>query len=283
MKEQYLNIRGRLVSLARPWVMGIVNVTDDSFYSGSRTFSPAQVREKVTRLVAEGADCIDVGGYSSRPGASEISPDEEYRRLAVGLEAIADIAPDIPVSIDTFRADVAARCARNWQVDIINDISGGTLDPEMWNTVADLRLAYVLMHTRGTPETMASLTDYNDVTADVMTDLAQKLRQLRLMGVCDVIVDPGFGFAKTLSQNYQLMAELEAFHSLGCPLLVGISRKSMIYRLLGSTPQESLTGTTVLDTVALMKGASIIRVHDVRQAVENVKIITTLRDSVSSL
>lgn len=274
---RYINIRGSLVSLERPLVMGIVNVTDDSFYSGSRTFSRDLIAERVRRMVADGADILDIGGYSSRPGAPEVSPEEEYRRLALGLEAIAEEAPDVPVSIDTFRAGVARRCAEAFRVDIINDISGGDLDPEMRATVADLGLPYIVMHTRGNPETMQSLTDYDDVTAEVLSDLSRKVRELHLLGVNDVIVDPGFGFAKTLDQNYQLLAEMETLRSLDVPVLVGISRKSMIYKELGITPEESLNGTTVINTIALTKGADILRVHDVRPAVEAVGIFMAMR------
>lgn len=275
----YLNLRGQLVPLDTPLVMGIVNVTDDSFYSGSRTFAPDEIKARVRRLVDEGADCLDVGGYSSRPGAPEVSPEEEYRRVAAGLEAIAEVAPDVPVSIDTFHAEVAKRCAENWNIDIINDISGGDLDPAMWDTVAQLGLAYVLMHMRGTPATMQTLTEYNDVTADVLAEMARKIRDLHLLGVKDVIADPGFGFAKTLEQNYRLMAEMKAFEALGVPVLAGISRKSMIYRLLDITPEDSLNGTTVLNTVALLNGAHILRVHDVKPAVEAVRIVTALRQN----
>lgn len=275
----YLNLRGQLVPLDRPLVMGIVNVTDDSFYSGSRTLALSDIKTRVRRLVDEGADCLDVGGYSSRPGAPGVTPEEEYRRVAAGLEAIAAMAPDVPVSVDTFRASVARQCAENWNVDIINDISGGDLDPEMWNTVAQLGLAYVLMHMRGTPATMQTLTGYNDITADVLAEMARKIRALHLLGVKDVIADPGFGFAKTLEQNYRLMAEMKAFATLGVPVLAGISRKSMIYRLLDITPEDSLNGTTVLNTVALLNGAHIIRVHDVKPAVEAVKIVTALRQN----
>ncbi len=274
---QYINIRGGLMSLSRPLVMGIVNVTDDSFYSGSRTFSQEEIAGRVRRLVAEGADILDVGGYSSRAGAPEVSPEEEYRRLALGLETIAREAPETPVSIDTFRADVAARCAADFRVDMINDISGGDLDPEMWPTVARLKIPYIVMHTRGNPETMQSLTDYDDVTAEVLTDLSRKVRELHLMGVNDVIIDPGFGFAKTLDQNYQLLAEMSSLRSIGVPILVGISRKSMIYKELGITPEESLNGTTAVNTLALAAGADILRVHDVRQAVEAVRIYMAMR------
>ena len=274
-----INIRGRVEFFDRPWVMGIVNVTPDSFYSGSRTPDEASAEKRIAELAEVGADCLDIGGYSTRPGADDISPEEEYRRLAVGLRAARKIAPEIPVSIDTFRASVARRCVDEWDVDIINDISGGTLDPDMWQTVADTRKAYVLMHTRGTPADMATLTDYDDVTVDVLADLAGKVNALRLLGVNDIILDPGFGFAKTVDQNFQLLAEFERFTELHLPVLAGLSRKSMLWKTLDTTPAESLNATTVVNTIALMKGASILRVHDVKAAREAVTLVDRLKDN----
>lgn len=271
-----INIRGKLMDFRTPRVMGIVNVTPDSFYSGSRTPDVASIRERVGRIVSDGVDIIDLGGYSSRPGAKEVSPREEYDRLARGLEITRDLAPDIPVSIDTFRASVARKCVENWKVDIINDIGGGTLDPEMWETVADLKTGYVLMHMRGTPSTMQTLTDYNDVTADVITDLAKKVYELRGLGVNDIIIDPGFGFAKTVEQNFKMLGEIGEFKKMGMPVLVGISRKTMIWKTLGITPSESLEGTVALDAIALDRGADIIRVHDVLPAVQTVRLFSRL-------
>ncbi|MGM9846953.1 MAG: dihydropteroate synthase [Muribaculaceae bacterium] len=273
-----LNVSGRLVEYTKPAVMGIVNVTPDSFYGGSRTFLADQVRARVEKLVAEGADFIDIGAYSSRPGADEVSPEEELRRIETGMEQIRKIAPEIPVSIDTFRANVAREAVKNLSVDIINDISGGDLDAEMFATVAELKVPYILMHMRGTPATMQSLTDYGSegVTANVLRDLAEKVNRLALLGVNDIIIDPGFGFAKTLDQNYELLAEMEAFLSLECPILVGVSRKSMITRYLGITSEEALNGTTVINTLALERGAAILRVHDVKEAVEAVKLYSKM-------
>ncbi len=262
-----------------PKVMGIVNATPDSFYKGSRTSSAADIRTRVAGMVADGVDILDVGGYSSRPGATDVSATEEYSRLAVALEVIRDVAPDIPVSVDTFRASVARRCVEEWNVDIINDIGGGTLDPEIQQAVADMRVAYVLMHLRGNPSTMQSLTDYADVTAEVITDLAKKTYELRGMGVNDIIIDPGFGFAKTVEQNFRLLDELGEFVKMGMPVLAGISRKTMIWRTLGITPDESLDGTVALDAIAIDRGANIIRVHDVRPAVQTVRLMTALRES----
>lgn len=259
-----------------PKVMGIVNVTPDSFYSGSRACRGEEVADKVLAMRAEGVDIIDVGGYSSRPGADEISADEEYSRLSIGLEAIRKVLPEAIVSVDTFRADVARRCMEDWNVEIINDIGGGDLDPEMWDTVSSFPVAYVLMHMRGNPKTMGCLTDYKDVTAETLSDLAFKASQLREKGVADIVIDPGFGFAKTLEQNYTLLSDLDKFHMIGCPVLAGISRKTMIWKPLGVTPENAGNGTTVLNTVALLNGADIIRVHDVRQAVEAVKLVSLL-------
>lgn len=265
-----IRIEGRLMDFSRPVVMGIINTTPDSFYSGSRTPEASGVAERVRRMIDDGADWIDIGGYSSRPGCEDISPEEEYRRLAMGLEEVRRVKEDAVVSVDTFRADVARRCVEDWGVQIINDISGGTLDPEMAETVGGLGVAYVLMHMRGTPQTMTSLTDYEDVTADVISELSFRLAEFRRAGVADIIIDPGFGFAKTVEQNFRLLDRLEDFKILGCPLLVGVSRKSMIWRSLGCTPEESLNGTTVLNTLALDRGADVLRVHDVREAREAV-------------
>lgn len=265
------------MEIARPWVMGILNVTPDSFYSASRTPGNEEITARVRQLASQGADIIDIGGYSSRPGADDVTAQEEYARLKRGIEAVKAIAPEMIISIDTFRADVARRCVIDDGADIINDISGGDLDPCMHATVAQLHTPYVMMHTRSTPATMQQHCDYpHGVTADVIASMGQKIDHLRQLGVCDIIVDPGFGFAKTLEQNYELLNNLEEFHLLGLPLLVGISRKSMIYRLLGITPEESLNSTTVLNTAALLHGCHILRVHDVAQAVEAVKITGAL-------
>lgn len=279
MNHLSINIKGSLYHFHKPWVMGILNVTPDSFFAESRTIETDDIRRRVDDLISQGADIIDIGGYSSRPGAPEVSTDEEYSRLARGLEAIRKYHPDTLISVDTFRADVARRCVSDWEADIINDISGGNLDAEMWPTVAELQVPYILMHMRGTPSSMQSLCDYNDVTADVIRDLAFKIDAMHQLGIADIIVDPGFGFAKDINQNYQLMAELDQFKQLNAPLLVGISRKSMIYRPLDITPQTAINGTTVLNTFALLHGANILRVHDVKEAVEAVKIIDLIKQN----
>ena len=265
-----LNIKGRVTTWNSPVVMGIVNVTPDSFFDGSRAFDSDAVARRVTAMVDEGADMIDIGAYSSRPGAAEVSATEETDRLARGMETIRRLFPDIPVSVDTFRADVARTAITEMGADIINDISTARLDPAMIDTVAELNAPYILMHMRGTPQDMATLTDYNDVTADVLAEMGEVVNEMALRGVCDIIIDPGFGFAKTLEQNYELMANLELFRLFHRPVLVGISRKSMLTRLLGITAADALNATTALHVIALDRGADILRVHDVaaaRQAV----------------
>lgn len=271
-----INVGGRLITFDTPKVMGIVNVTPDSFYAGSRVAESADISERVRSMLAEGADILDIGGYSSRPGADEVSPEEEYARLARGLEAIRKVKEDALVSVDTFRADVARRCVEEWHVGIINDIAGGDLDPEMWDVVADLGVPYVLMHMRGNPQTMGSLTDYKDVTAETVSALAEKTALLRQKGVRDIVIDPGFGFAKTVEQNYQLLSDLKEFKIMGAPVLAGLSRKTMIWKPLDITPDNAANGTTVLNTIALLNGADILRVHDVRNAVETVRLVAQL-------
>lgn len=267
-----LNLRGCLRTYDRPQIMGIVNVTPDSFYEGSRTMDEKALASRIAAMIESGADFIDMGGYSSRPGASEVPEEEEVARLRLGMKALRAVDSGIPVSIDTFRADVARMAIEDFGADIINDISGGDLDGRMFETAADLKVPYILMHMRGTPATMQSMTDYTDVTAEVIASLSEKLRRLRLLGVADVIVDPGFGFGKTLGQNFELMRNLEAFSALGCPVLVGVSRKSMICKSLGITPDKALTGTVALNTIALTRGAAFLRVHDVADAVRTLKL-----------
>lgn len=271
-KPFQLNIKGRLRSYCRPQVMGIVNVTPDSFYAGSRTMDEKSIALRIESLIAEGADFIDMGAYSSRPGADNVSPEEEIARLRVGMKVLRSITSDIPVSIDTFRAKVARVAIEEMSADIINDISGGDLDQEMFTVAAKLKVPYILMHMKGTPATMQTLTDYNDVTADVIADISEKMRELQLHGVSDIIVDPGFGFSKTAEQNFELMRNLKTFNVLDAPILVGISRKSMITRTLGIAPTEALAGTVALDAYALTKGAAFLRVHDVREAIQSVRL-----------
>lgn len=272
-----LSLRDRTLVLDRPQIMGIVNVTPDSFYSASRTFDVDSLEKKVEQMVSEGVDIFDIGAYSTRPGADDVSPEEELRRLQRGMEVVKRMAPNIPVSIDTFRANVARACVEEMGADIVNDVSGGTLDADMAATMGQLDVPYILMHMRGTPATMQQFTDYpGGVVADVVGDLKAKMEHFREQCCRQVILDPGFGFSKTLEQNYELMNGLVAFHELNAPLLVGISRKSMIFRLLGTSSAESLEGTTVLNTIAMLAGSHILRVHDVRAAVEARTILEEL-------
>ena len=254
--------------------MGILNVTPDSFYSGSRTQDKEEIANRVNTIVSEGADIIDIGAYSSRPNAEDISPEIEMKRLSTGLDIVRKLYPEAKVSVDTFRADIASRCVKEYGVQMINDISGGTLDNRMFETVGELKVAYVLMHMRGTPQTMMQQTRYEQIIPEMLYYFAERIARLESLGVNDIVIDPGFGFGKTLDDNYQLMNRLDEFARIGLPLLVGISRKSMIYKLLDKTPEESLNGTSVLNTLALLGGADILRVHDVKEAVETVKIVS---------
>lgn len=276
-RKRTLNIRGRLMDLSTPRVIGILNVTPDSFYAGSRTPGAEAVAARVRQIRDEGADFIDIGAYSSRPGAADVPAAEEMERLRMGLGVIAREAPEMPVSVDTFRADVARMCVEEYGVSIINDIAGGQLDAAMFNTVARLGVPYVLMHMQGTPQTMQREPHYDDVVAEVFQTLARGAQRLHAMGAADVILDPGFGFGKTVAQNYDLLAHLDELVALGLPVLVGVSRKSMIWRLVGGGPEDALNGTTAIHAIALMKGASILRVHDVKAATEAVKIAGALQ------
>lgn len=274
-----LDIHGRLAVFDRPQVMAIVNVTPDSFYEGSRTFDSDAIRKRVRQIMDEGADMVDIGAYSSRPGADDVSPAEETERLCRGIEVIRNEGCSLPLSVDTFRASVAEEAIR-MGADIINDISGGKLDPDMFETVARLKVPYILMHMRGTPATMQTLCQYDDVAADVTKELAFSLARLNALGVSDVIVDLGFGFAKTTEQNYELMLQMaEIKRLLNRRMLVGISRKSMLTRLLGINADEALEATTALNAMALDRGADILRVHDVRAARQCIDIYTALSRS----
>lgn len=272
-----LNVNGRLLDLSTPQVMGILNVTPDSFYAGSRSRTEAEIAARACQILDEGASIIDIGAYSSRSNAEHISPEEEMQRLRTGLEILNRNHPDAIISVDTFRAEVARQCVEEYGAAIINDISAGEMDEQMFPTVARLNVPYIMMHMQGTPQNMQKEPHYENLLKEVFMYFARKVRQLRDLGMKDIILDPGFGFGKTLEHNYELMAHLEEFGIFELPLLVGVSRKSMIHRLFGATPQEALNGTTVLDTVALMKGADILRVHDVREAVEAVRLIEKLK------
>ena len=270
-KKHTLNVGGKLLDLTSPKVMGIINITPDSFFEGSRKQGTEAILQQAEKMLSEGADFLDLGAYSSRPGATDISLDEEIQRLLPAVEAISNNFPEAILSIDTFRAKVAEEAVKAG-AHIINDISGGSLDADMFVTVANLQVPYVLMHMKGTPQTMVQHAQYADVVEEVFDYFVDKYHQLKQLGVKDVIIDPGFGFAKTPEQGYTLIKHLNRFDVLQLPILVGISRKKMIYNLLGSTARDALNGTTALNTIALSKGANILRVHDVKAAVEAVKI-----------
>lgn len=255
-----------MLEIDRPLVMGILNVTDDSFYGGCRVMEEEAVAARVRQIRDEHADILDIGACSTRPGSESVDEATEWERLRRALVIVGREWPEAVVSVDTFRAGVARKCVEAG-ADIINDVTGGS-DPDMFDTVASLHVPYILMHMRGVPATMQSLTDYADVTADVITELAFKVRQLRERGVCDIIIDPGFGFAKTVEQNYEMMSRLEEFVKMDLPVLVGISRKTMIWKPLSITPDDALPGTVALNTFAMLRGADIVRVHDVAAAVQ---------------
>lgn len=275
--SQTINCRGQLIDISTPAVMGIINITPDSFFSGGRFNSEAAILERVGQVVDEGGSMVDVGAYSSRPGAENVSADIELARLLPALKVIRDRYPNLIVSVDTFRAEVAERVVTEGFADIINDISGGEMDGAMFDTVARLKVPYILMHMQGTPDTMQLNPTYRDVVADVSLWLSERVDKLRSMGVNDIIIDPGFGFGKTVEHNYSMLNRLDEFRLFQLPLLVGLSRKSMIYKVLDGDPEGSLNGTTALNTVALLKGANILRVHDVKEAVECVKLVSELK------
>lgn len=278
MSSKIINIKGKLCDLSHPVVMGILNITPDSFFDGGKYFSESdKIKARIDQILAEGGKIIDIGAYSSRPGADDVSEDEEYRRLTRAFDVIAANYSDLTISVDTFRSGIARKAVLEFGADIINDISAGEIDKNMFTTVAELNVPYILMHMQGRPADMQDSPTYADVVEDIVLYLSRKVMELRQLGVKDIIIDPGFGFGKTLEQNYALLNRLEAFDVFELPLLVGISRKSMIYKLLNKTPQESLNGTTVLNTLALTKGASILRVHDVKEAVECVAIFEALK------
>lgn len=279
---QYINVNGRLMDLSYPQVMGILNVTPDSFYAGSRKQTEEEIAARAQQILAEGGSIIDIGAYSSRPNAEHISAEEEMKRLRNGLEIIGREHPDAILSVDTFRADVARMCVEEYGVAIVNDIAAGNMDSEMFSTIARLGVPYIMMHMQGTPQNMQQHPHYEDVLREVLYYFSEKVQRLRDMGVKDIILDPGFGFGKTIEHNYELLNQMEEFAIFELPLLVGVSRKSMIYKLLGITPEEALNGTTVLHTIALMKGANILRVHDVKEAVEAVRLTTAMREQSSA-
>ena len=271
-----INCRGNLIDLSVPKVMGIINRTPDSFYDGGKTFSEKEILKQAEKMLSEGATFLDVGGYSTRPGADRISESDEIKRVVGAIETILKNFPEALISIDTFRSEVATKAVEAGAA-IVNDVSGGTLDAEMFKTVSKLKVPYILMHMRGTPKTMTKLTDYENVTSEVLKDLSEKIANARAEGINDIIADPGFGFAKTREQSFQLLNNLELFQNLNVPILVGVSRKSMIYKTLETSAENALNGTTSLNTIALLKGASILRVHDVKEAMECVKLFENLK------
>jgi dihydropteroate synthase len=270
--KRTLNCGGAVIDFSQPRVMGILNLTPDSFYDGGRYVTEKDILLRAAKMLEEGADVIDVGAYSSRPGATNISPEEEKNRLTGALEALRKEHPGILISVDTFRADIASFVVNEFNVNIINDISSGMMDPEMISVVAALRVPYIMMHMQGTPQDMQTNPVYQDVTKEVLSFFSERIRKALDVGLTDIIVDPGFGFGKSLDDNFKLLRELELFGVLGCPVMVGLSRKSMIYKFLKLTPEEALNGTTTLQTLALENGASLLRVHDVEEAIQTIRL-----------
>lgn len=275
---KYINVKGELLDLSQPKMMGILNLTPDSFYADSRKQTEKDIICRVHQILEEGGTFIDMGAYSSRSDAEDVSPEEEMRRLRQGLEIVQREYPEALVSVDTFRADVAKMCVEEYGAALVNDISAGDLDAHMFPTIAQLKVPYILMHMQGNPQTMQLNPHYDNPVKEVIRYFAEKIEKLRTLGVKDLILDPGFGFGKTLKHNYEILDKLEEFQLFQLPVLVGVSRKSMIYKLLNETPEEALNGTTAVHAIALMKGAKILRVHDVKAAVETVRIFNALKD-----
>ncbi len=278
LTNKTLNVQGQVLNLADPVVMGILNVTSDSFYEGSRVATEKDWLKKAEEMLNNGAAILDVGAYSSRPGASDVSEEIEIERIRQSISSLMKAFPKAVLSVDTFRSKVA-NVAVQEGASLINDISGGALDSDMFETVARLRVPYVLMHMKGTPQNMSTLTNYNNLMKELVSYFQEKIVQLTSLGVKDIIIDPGFGFAKNIEQNFYLLNHLEHLHVLGKPLLVGVSRKSMIYKTLGSSVENSLNGTTVLNTIALLKGAHLLRVHDVKEAWEAIRLHKELKQA----
>ena len=278
-KKYSLNCRGKLINLSTPKIMGILNVTPDSFYDGGKYQTRKEILKKTEQMIEEGASIIDVGAYSSRPGAEHISAEVEKQRLSIALGAIRNSFSDVIISADTFRSAVALMAVKDYDVDIINDISAGSADKDMLNTIAGLKVPYVMMHIKGTPQNMQKNPTYDNVVEEIVKYFSEKIQKAKLSGICDIIIDPGFGFGKTLEHNYQILNRLNDFKIFELPLLVGFSRKSMIYKALDTTPVEALNGTTVLNTIAIMNGANILRVHDVKEAADTIKLCSLYHES----
>jgi dihydropteroate synthase len=278
-KPKYINAAGRLLDLSIPKVMGVLNITPDSFYKGSRVTDEKEIIGIAGNMLKDGADMLDIGGYSSRPGAADVSPEEERKRVINAICLIHREFPDAILSIDTFRSEIAYEAVTKCGASIINDISGGEADTNMFSIVQSLNVPYIIMHMKGKPENMQDNPVYDDVVADILKWLGDRIGKLQSAGVKDIIIDPGFGFGKTINHNFELLNRLGDFSVAGLPLLAGVSRKSMIWKTLEVIPEEALNGTTVLNTVALLKGADILRVHDVKEAVQAVKLVCMIRDS----
>lgn len=272
-----INCKGKLIDLTSPKVMGILNITPDSFYEGSRRTSDAALLTSAEEMLKQGATFLDIGGYSSRPGAEDISIAEELKRVIPAIEAVLQNFPDAIISADTFRAEVASRSLEAGAA-MINDIAAGNLDREMLPVIAKYQVPYIMMHMRGNPQTMKEQNNYEDLITDILYYFSEKISAARELGINDIIIDPGFGFSKNIEQNFELLSKLELFHIAETPVLVGLSRKSTIYKTLNCGPEEALNGTTVLNTVALLKGAQILRVHDVKEAMEAVKLLSRLKN-----
>lgn len=281
-KTRSLNCDGKLLDLSTPRIMGILNITPDSFFDGGRYTTSEKIRDQLTKMVNEGADIIDIGGISTRPGAKPISEKEELKRIIPVIKMVRELQPQTIISIDTYRSGVARLVVKDFGVEIINDISGGELDVKMHETIAELKVPYIIMHMRGNPETMQSLTDYKDIIREMIDYFSKKTDHLFKLGVKDLIIDPGFGFSKTIGQNFYLLNHLEAFQLFELPLMVGVSRKSMLYKTLQTGPDEVLNATTVMHTIALIKGANILRVHDVKEAAQVITLTDKLRTSKPS-
>lgn len=273
---QTLNCKGNLIDFSTPKVMGIINITTDSFFDASRSFTDKAILDKAEEMLMHGASFLDIGGYSTRTGALEIAVEEEKRRVLQAIDIILEQFPETLISVDTFRSEVAQAAIENGAA-LVNDVSGGSLDTDMLRTVASLKVPYIIMHMRGTPKTMNTLTDYDNVSIEVLKYFSERISLARAAGIDDILADPGFGFAKTSAQSFEVLSNLELFQALEVPLCIGVSRKSMIYKSLGISAAESLNGTTVLNTIALSKGASILRVHDVKEAMECVKLFQNLQ------
>lgn len=270
-----MNCKGQLIDLSTPKVMGILNITPNSFFDGGKYNNETELLERVAKMLDEGATFIDVGAYSSKPNAEFVSEAEEIARIIPVVNLLQKHFPDILLSIDTFRAEVAKRCIENGAA-IINDISAGKLDDKMLETIAEFQVPYIMMHMKGTPQTMQTLTQYDDIIKEMLFYFSERIAAARAFGINDIIADPGFGFAKTLEQNFEVMQKMELFQMLELPLLIGVSRKSMIYKILDINAQTALNGTTVLNTIALTKGAKILRVHDVKEAVEAIQLFNKI-------